>query len=283
MPKYHISPETGNPNQCTAKPGNCRYGADTEHHSSKEAARDAYEKAQSEATVSTVARASKTFKEKISDFRKNEFSATVGDDSEYIGLSSYIYGTDVSFGENMDINGSTTLDNDSARKFGRLLKEERKSVQKDDKEVFDVARVGNTAEYRRLAFDETVGDDNSYIGINYNRDNGVDLAIMEETSMQSITSFSRERTNEISDAIDKTVPLKYSTKIMEMDEFVDKITGINVLTRNKMRRAFESDNAGSELDKLINHGRDNHIDPDVKETLNAYWKENFNESSRYKG
>lgn len=43
MAKYHINPETGRPNQCTAKV-KCRFGADTQHFDSKESARAGYEK-----------------------------------------------------------------------------------------------------------------------------------------------------------------------------------------------------------------------------------------------
>jgi hypothetical protein len=43
MSKYHINPETGNPNKCTAKPGNCRFGSDSNHYESKEIAREKYE------------------------------------------------------------------------------------------------------------------------------------------------------------------------------------------------------------------------------------------------
>jgi hypothetical protein len=45
---YHISPTTGNPNKCGAKPGNCPFGAPAEHYESKEAARTAYEGTQGE-------------------------------------------------------------------------------------------------------------------------------------------------------------------------------------------------------------------------------------------
>lgn len=282
MPKYHINPESGNPYNCTAKPGNCPHAGDSEHYSTKDAARNAFEKSQELATVATVAKAPKTFKEKIADFRKKEFSATVGDDSDYVGVSSYIYGTDISFGENMDINASVTLHNDDARKFGRLVQQYRRPIEKDHEAIFRTLNPQNTSEYRQLAFDETVGDDNSYIGINYSYD-GVDISIMEETSMQGITSFSPDKSKAVSEAISKTVPLKYSTEGIEMHEFVNKIQGISIVTRKDMKKAFESDNAGSELDKLINHGPLHHIDSDVRETLNAYWKENFNESSRYKG
>lgn len=43
---YHISPTTGNPNQCGAKPGNCPFGADAEHFETKDEARAAFEEKQ---------------------------------------------------------------------------------------------------------------------------------------------------------------------------------------------------------------------------------------------
>lgn len=46
--KYHISPETGNPNKCTARPGNCRFGNDEKHFATKDEARAAYEEANKE-------------------------------------------------------------------------------------------------------------------------------------------------------------------------------------------------------------------------------------------
>lgn len=51
MAQYHINPETGRPNQCTAKV-KCRFGADTQHFDSKEAARAGYEKQMQGQTVS---------------------------------------------------------------------------------------------------------------------------------------------------------------------------------------------------------------------------------------
>ena len=45
MAKYHIS-EDGNPRACRAKPGNCRFGEDNAHYSTKEEARAAYEASQ---------------------------------------------------------------------------------------------------------------------------------------------------------------------------------------------------------------------------------------------
>lgn len=50
MPKYHINPETGRPNICRAKEGNCRYrddsGEQLPHFPSKTEAREHYEKIQ---------------------------------------------------------------------------------------------------------------------------------------------------------------------------------------------------------------------------------------------
>lgn len=49
--KFHINPETGNPNKCVAKPGNCRFGEDTNHYTSKDEARTAYESSMSGSTL----------------------------------------------------------------------------------------------------------------------------------------------------------------------------------------------------------------------------------------
>lgn len=49
--KYHISPETGNPNKCTAKPGNCRFGSDEKHYGTKEEARKAFEESNKDDSV----------------------------------------------------------------------------------------------------------------------------------------------------------------------------------------------------------------------------------------
>jgi len=43
MNKFHINPETGEPGNCTASSGNCPFGGDEIHFTSKEAARAAYE------------------------------------------------------------------------------------------------------------------------------------------------------------------------------------------------------------------------------------------------
>lgn len=62
---------------------------------------------------------------------------------------------------------------------------------------------------------------------------------------------------------------------MEMHEYVERIKGINIMTRKKMIRAFDSDNARDELDALINKSPENHIRPEVRARLNEYWNENF--------
>lgn len=41
--KFHINPQTGNPNRCSAQEGNCPFGGQEEHYSSKDEARKAYE------------------------------------------------------------------------------------------------------------------------------------------------------------------------------------------------------------------------------------------------
>lgn len=46
--KYHISPSTGNPNKCYASVKPCPLGGESDHYPTKEAARNAYEKSQSE-------------------------------------------------------------------------------------------------------------------------------------------------------------------------------------------------------------------------------------------
>jgi hypothetical protein len=46
MPKYHISPSTGNPNKCSARDGYCPFGDETVHFSTKEEARTFYESEQ---------------------------------------------------------------------------------------------------------------------------------------------------------------------------------------------------------------------------------------------
>ena len=46
MSKYHINPETGNPGQCTARAGQCPYGANAPHFSTATDARMAYEVSQ---------------------------------------------------------------------------------------------------------------------------------------------------------------------------------------------------------------------------------------------
>lgn len=43
---FHLNPQTGNPNRCTAKEGNCPFGADAPHFETKDDARASYEHAQ---------------------------------------------------------------------------------------------------------------------------------------------------------------------------------------------------------------------------------------------
>lgn len=46
--RYHINPTTGNPGKCSASEGRCPFGGESEHYTSPEAAREAFEKSQSE-------------------------------------------------------------------------------------------------------------------------------------------------------------------------------------------------------------------------------------------
>lgn len=60
MARYHINPETGRPNQCTAKV-QCRFGSEAQHFDSKESARAGYEKQMEGQTVSgSLKKTSKT-------------------------------------------------------------------------------------------------------------------------------------------------------------------------------------------------------------------------------
>lgn len=43
MPKFHIKPSTGDPGVCKANSGNCPFGSESEHYTSAEAAREAFE------------------------------------------------------------------------------------------------------------------------------------------------------------------------------------------------------------------------------------------------
>lgn len=71
-------------------------------------------------------------------------------------------------------------------------------------------------------------------------------------------------------------------KTVEFDTYVQNVKGINIMTRKKMLRAFDADDAGTRLDELINHSPINHIKPEVRKELNRHWSENFNETSRFK-
>jgi hypothetical protein len=53
---YHISPTTGNPNKCSAKEGNCPFGAEQEHYASKAEARAAFEEKQENSVPTTASK-----------------------------------------------------------------------------------------------------------------------------------------------------------------------------------------------------------------------------------
>jgi hypothetical protein len=55
MGKFHIK-ANGEPGPCVAKPGNCRFADDDDHHYTKDAARKAYERANSQGTIESLNR-----------------------------------------------------------------------------------------------------------------------------------------------------------------------------------------------------------------------------------
>lgn len=57
MTKFHIK-ANGEPGRCVAKQGNCRFGSDDEHHSTKDTAREAYEKKNATISLSSLTKAS---------------------------------------------------------------------------------------------------------------------------------------------------------------------------------------------------------------------------------
>lgn len=79
--KYHISPETGRPNQCTATVRGCKYAVDgeiPEHYDSKEDARKGYEKTMAaEKTGQTTSVSKKSAKSVEADERPSHFSVKV--------------------------------------------------------------------------------------------------------------------------------------------------------------------------------------------------------------
>lgn len=70
--KFHINPETGNPNKCVAKPGNCRFGSDTNHYDSKDAARADYEQTMSGESVVKKTRAELAEEERVKACREHD-------------------------------------------------------------------------------------------------------------------------------------------------------------------------------------------------------------------
>lgn len=74
MAKYHISPSTGDPGLCSAKPGNCPYGHNVEHFTSPGAARLAYEKILADVEAPTLENNTLRFYDYI---RPNDLDAMV--------------------------------------------------------------------------------------------------------------------------------------------------------------------------------------------------------------
>lgn len=67
----------------------------------------------------------------------------------------------------------------------------------------------------------------------------------------------------------------------DFDLYVRKVPGINIMVRHKLLAAFEADNAGPELDRLINHTSEHLISAKVRAELNRQWSQNFNEEHRF--
>lgn len=57
--KFHINPETGNPNKCSAKSGNCPFGSDSEHFESKAEARLNFEYQNADGSLKSSKRVAK--------------------------------------------------------------------------------------------------------------------------------------------------------------------------------------------------------------------------------
>lgn len=75
--KYHINPETGRPNQCTASIRHCKYavnGVIPEHYQTKEEARTAYEEKMSKSSFTVLKKKPLTLEEK-SEYQKNILSS----------------------------------------------------------------------------------------------------------------------------------------------------------------------------------------------------------------
>ena len=62
---------------------------------------------------------------------------------------------------------------------------------------------------------------------------------------------------------------------IEFHEYVATIKGINILTRNRMKRSFKADNAGTILRNILDETPSRHFLPEVKEVLNDFWDANF--------
>lgn len=64
--KFHVR-DNGEPGKCVALPGNCKYGSEEDHHSSKAEAREAYELKQRNSSVATLTKTIKKTKGAATD------------------------------------------------------------------------------------------------------------------------------------------------------------------------------------------------------------------------
>ncbi|MBC9705946.1 MAG: hypothetical protein H9W81_13440 [Enterococcus sp.] len=106
---------------------------------------------------------------------------------------------------------------------------------------------------------------------------------MSETDFQNFVNTQPGASMFSTAELRQAFSMKQELENPEFDTFVRQTRGINIVTRNKMLRAFDADDAGTRLDELINHSPENYIRPEIRAELNRQWSKNFNESSRFKG
>lgn len=90
--KYHISPETGRPNLCTATVKGCKYaenGQEPEHYATKEEAREAYSK-KMESEVGVVQSFKKSSNDKVVVQGFPKFDSTTADPVEFDNVYSVV-------------------------------------------------------------------------------------------------------------------------------------------------------------------------------------------------
>lgn len=95
--QYHINPETGRPNQCTATVRSCKYATDgqiPEHYETKQDARDAYEKTMSaeHGEVKSLTKEKKSSSDQIIVEGFDNFDAYTAEPTNFDAVSAEVYG-----------------------------------------------------------------------------------------------------------------------------------------------------------------------------------------------